>query len=110
MTVDPRLARLAVIADLLRDVRLADLAQASMARNASLARLQDLSRPVDTGGLDALAGAQADQLYQRWAAARRAEVSRALATQTADWQASKGRARLAFARSQVLARLRDQPS
>jgi hypothetical protein len=110
MTSDPRLSQLAQIAGLVRDTCLARLEQAARARQGSLDRLADLSRPVATTDLTPIAAWQAEQRYRQWADARSAEVLVTLQRQTADWETARDAARHAFARSTVIDRLKDQLS
>ena len=101
---DPRLARLSVIADLLRDTQLARLSALVAAREASLRALQDLSRPQPPAQ-DA-AAFLAEAAFQRWADARRGDLARQIAAQDSAIATARKGASLAFARSAALARLR----
>lgn len=100
-----RLARLAAIADLLRDRALHDLRQAAVARAETRQRLD---------GLDPVAGAAAPEpadwrnavLHQAWADGRRAEINLVLARQTAAWIEARRAAAHATGRARVIGKLR----
>lgn len=97
--------RLSEIANLLLDVKLAEVQKASRAREESLARLADLNvAPSDDP--DPIAAAQVDLRYQLWADARRAEINMTLARQTAKWMEAQDDARAAFGKAEVLRKLR----
>lgn len=97
--------RLSKIADLLLDLRLAELQKAGRAREESLARLADLNVAPSTDP-DPVAAAQVDVRYQLWADARRAEINMTLARQTAKWMEARDSARAAFGKAEVLRKLR----
>lgn len=96
-----QIARLQQITQLMLDARLNDLEVAARAKAESQARLAGLQ-----GGcaedVSAVAAAQAEMLYQRWADARRAEINMTLARQTAEWMEAREAARCAFARTEAL--------
>jgi hypothetical protein len=98
------LARLSVLADLLRDARLEDLRLARVRREETQARLSALTAgPAE--GLGPLAAAQTALLYQRWVDGKRAEINLQLARDTAAWLEAQAAARTSFGRAQVLNRL-----
>jgi len=102
-----RLARLAVLADLMREAALARLSHANAAREESLARLAALDAPVSQeGGIDPVAFAAAGVRYQAWATARRVKINGDLAMQTATVLREREAARGAIGRAQVLDKLR----
>lgn len=103
-----RLARLAELAGMIRDLRLADLERAGRARAESRARLAGLALAPCTPDLGAIAAARAEVRYQAWAEARRAEINLTLARQTAEWIEVQETARRAFGRAQALQRLADR--
>ncbi|MCE6952372.1 hypothetical protein LAZ40_18055 [Cereibacter sphaeroides] len=95
------IARLEGLAQMILDVRLAELQRAASLRQESLDRLQALEcAPADD--LDPLLAARASLRYQAWADRRRAEINLVLARQTADWATKKASAGTAFARSEAL--------
>jgi hypothetical protein len=105
MSGTDRLARLAQLAGMIRDQRLADLERAGQARAESRARLDGLTLAPCASDLGAIAAAQAEVRYQSWAEARRAEINLTLARQTAEWLEARDAARHAFGRAQVLDKL-----
>jgi hypothetical protein len=102
MTEADRLARLARLAGMIRDLRLAGLERAARARADSRARLAGLALAPCASDLGAIAAAQAELRYQSWAEARRAEINLTLARQTAEWLDAQDAARRAFGRSLAL--------
>lgn len=106
MTRADELRRLTALTRLILDARLAELRRAADARAASEARLAGLGQPAgQAAGLQGATAHLASLAYQRWADARRAEINRQLARQTAEWLEATDRARSAFGRDQVLGRL-----
>ncbi len=99
------LARLAGLARMIRDLKLAELEAAGRARAESRARLAGLDLSPIEPDLGVIAAAQAEVRYQSWAEARRAEINLTLARQTAEWIEAREAARRAFGRAQVLERL-----
>jgi hypothetical protein len=97
------MARLAELSQMIFDAKLAELSRAAAARSQSLSRLADLATPPPPA--ENVTEARAALLYQKWADARRAEINRALARQTAQWLEAKADAATAFGRADVLARL-----
>lgn len=107
MTSRARIARLEEIGKLLLEVKLAELHRAAEARRRSLEQLEALAmRPA--ADLDPVTAAQTELRYQRWAEARRAEIDRLLARQTADWMKAQCAARQAFGKTEALRLLRDR--
>ena len=105
MSGTDRLARLAQLAGMVRDLRLADLERAGRARAESRARLAGLTVDPCAADLGAIAAAQAEVRYQSWAEARRAEINLTLARQTAEWLEARDAACHAFGRAEVLRKL-----
>ncbi len=106
MKPDPRLTRLVTAADVLLDLRLAELRGCAGAIAETRARIEILARdPVADPDLPPTVSAQIEHQYRLWADARRAEELQALARQTADWMEAKDRAQIALGRSDILARL-----
>ncbi len=96
------LARLQAIGQVLLDARLAALHRAAEARDGSLARLDDLARPVAGSDLSGVAALEVSMRYERWADQRRAEINLVLARQTAAWLEARGAATEAFGKAQAL--------
>lgn len=96
-----RLPRLARLAGMIRDLRLAELERAGRARAESRERLAALALAPCASDIGAIAAAQAEVRYQAWAEARRAEINLTLARQTAEWLDAQDAARRAFGRSQA---------
>lgn len=103
---DAALTRLAGLTALILEARLAALRRAAEARAESEARLAGLNLP-ETGdaGLAGVAQPLAALAYQRWADARREEINRQLARQTAAWLEAADAARSAFGRNLALEQL-----
>lgn len=97
-----RLAQLARLAGMIRDLRLADLEAAGRARDESRRRLAGLKLEPRPSDLGAIAAARAEVRYQAWAEARRAEINLTLARQTAEWLEAQDAARTAFGRAIAL--------
>jgi hypothetical protein len=97
-----RLAQLARLAGMVRDLRLAELEAAGRARRESRERLAGLTLEPCPTDLAAIAAAQAEVRYQAWAEARRAEINLTLARQTAEWMEAQDAARKAFGRAMAL--------
>lgn len=99
-----RLAALARLADHVRQVELARLAQASATRNAVLDDLaaHDAARAAETADL---ADARVTEAHGRWRSARRATINTALARETALWLTTRDAAARAVGRADVLAKL-----
>lgn len=107
MAVDPRLKRLADLADLIRDQKLEALRLAAE-RRAATERLIAGLEADPSGDLPPIAAARAELAYQAWADQRRRELTLVLQNQTALCEARRAAARLAFGRAQVLGRLKEQ--
>ena len=104
MTDRKTAARLAVLADLVLQDRLARLRAAAAARAQTMAQIAGLAeQPAE--GLDPLVAAQQSLRYQQWADARRQELNLVLARQTAVWMTAHGNATEAFGRAQVIGKL-----
>lgn len=99
------LHRLQDISGLIRDARLETLHRAALARNQTLARLEALKTPPADEGLHPVAADLARVAYEGWADARRRELTRMLARQTAEMAEAEAAAREAFGRSEVLGKL-----
>lgn len=99
------LQQLEEIAALILDGRLSALRHAAQARADSEAKLEGLAAPPPPADLSGAAGELAALNYQRWADARRAEINRLLARQTAELAEATDAARIAFGRRQALAGL-----
>jgi hypothetical protein len=105
MTRDPRINRLAAMAEMVLDVRSAALRAAVERRQVLLAQLEDLKAGSDADPAD-IAAARAAYAFETWAASRRAEINLRLAAAQADWMAHLDETRLAFGRVRVMERLR----
>lgn len=106
MSQDDPLRRLAALSNLILDGRLAELRRRAAARAESEAQIAGLERPqMADRNLEGAAAALAEIGYQRWADARRAELNRVLARQTAEWLEATDAARQAFGRNEALATL-----
>lgn len=105
MSGSDRLSRLAGLAAMIRDLRLAELEAAGRARSESRVRLAGLLLSPCESDLGAITVAQAEIRYQSWAEARRAEINLTLARQTAEWFEAREAARRAFGRAQALQKL-----
>ena len=103
----PDLDRLAALAQMVSQARLAELERAARARAESRARLDALNRPLPEGA-DPLAMAPVALRYNRWAEARRREINLTLARQTAAWLDALDVARDAFGRAEALRRLAER--
>lgn len=101
-----RIARLAMIADLMRDRALMDLRRAAEARAASRALL-DRINPAAVAVAEDPADWRNAVLHQTWADARRSEINLLLARQTAAWIEARHAAARATGRARVLDKLRD---
>lgn len=106
---DDRLTRLAALAGLIRDARLADLSQhvQSCARIEDRLRGLNAAMPKETE-VSAAAMEAAALRHDRWAAPRRMALNEQLAAATARRIAAETQARAAFGRAQVLEQLRDK--
>ena len=100
-----RLDRLVQVSALKRDLALADLSKAALARDRSRAQLAALDRESPPTDLPALADQQVRLAYRHWADRRRAELNLILARQTVDWLARRDAAAQAFGRAEVLGKL-----
>ncbi len=104
MTTQKNLKNLSQIAQLILDVKLAEVRAAAMARQDSLNLLAGLNAAsaVDLG---VVVAAKSEMLYQQWADRRRAEINIVLARQTADWMDKQQTARRSFGQAEVLRKL-----
>lgn len=105
MTDRKQMGRLAELAALVRDQRL-ELLRMAAERRATTERLMAGLEQPGTDALPAMVAARAELAYQGWAEQRRRELSRILAAQTAECEARRDAARLAFGRAEVLDKLR----
>lgn len=101
------LALLQDLSEMVRDRDMAALRSATLAREASEARLADLAKPMSTEGLDPVAAALTEIRWQKWADRRRAEINIQLARQIVEWTEARDKACHAFARADVLRKLRN---
>ena len=108
MTRANEIARLGQIAQLILDVRLADLAMAAKKRQHSLNLLANLNTLPATEDLPLIAAHQAGLRYQSWAETRRAEINPILARQTAEMLVARQDAALAFGKNQALRGLQEK--
>ena len=98
-----KLQQIQSVAALLFDLRLSRLEAAARAKAESLERLAGLEVPVVANADLQGAAAELSALnYQRWADARRAEITLTLARQTAEWMEARDAARHAFGRAEAL--------
>ena len=107
------LARLQDLSELIRNIEMAKLQAAILARQASEARLADLAKPIPDSHLSPIASAITEIRWQKWADKRRAEINITLARQTAACNDAQDRVNRAFARANVLRQLvarKDQAS
>ena len=103
MSQDDPLHRLSTLAALILEGRLADLRRRAAAKAESEAQIAGLERlPAADPGLEGAAAALAAMNYQRWADARRKDLNRVLARQTAEWLEAADAARQAFGRNEAL--------
>lgn len=103
------LARLQDLAAMIRDREMAALRAATLAREASEARLANLARPLPCPGLYPVAAALAEIRWQKWADQRRAEINMQLSRQIVDCNQARAKACDAFARAEVLGKLQRGP-
>lgn len=103
----PELDRLAALARMVSQARLAELERAVRARDKSRKKLAALNRPLPEGA-DPLALAPVALRHDRWAEARRREINLVLARQTATWLQALEVARGAFGRAEVLRKLAER--
>jgi len=105
---DDRLHRLAELAALIRDVRLAELSRHVQSCALIRERLKGLEATMPERSDVSPAALEAAGLrHSRWAAPRRMALNEHLATATAHRLAAETEARAAFGRAQVLDRLRN---
>lgn len=106
MTRDDPLHRLGRLTAVILEGALSDLRHRAAAKAESEAQIAGLDLPQHQGqGLEGAAAALATVSYQRWADARRMELNRVLARQTAEWLEATDAARRAFGRNEALATL-----
>jgi len=105
---DERLRRLADLAALIRDVKLAELSMHVQSCARFRARLAGLDAPMPAASDLPTAVLEVAALrHERWAAPRRMALNERLATETALRIAAETRARAAFGRALVLQRLKE---
>lgn len=103
MSAQDPLQELGTLAALVLEARLADLRRHALAKAETEAQLAGLEHlPAGDPGLEGAAAALAAMAYQRWAEARRRDLNRVLARQTAEWLEAADAARLAFGRNEAL--------
>ncbi|AXQ94991.1 hypothetical protein ACN9JG_15000 [Cereibacter azotoformans] len=98
------IVRLRELAQMVLDVRLADLARVARQRQSCLDGLKALEA-LPASDLDPVTAAQVALSYQAWADGRRSELNVALARCTAEWTSRTSSARTALARAEALRRL-----
>lgn len=103
MTDRARLAALAALLALRRDVRLAALSRAAGARVAVTDRLAALdAEPAPAAPDDPLITAQQALRYRQWTAAQKIALNRELAARTAAWMTAREAARADFGRAAAM--------
>lgn len=107
MTRDPKLARMAAMADMVLDAKSSALRTAAERRLALLAQLEALQAASAADAQD-LVAARAAYAFEQWAAVRRGEINLLLASAQADWLSHLDDTRRAFGRTQVLARMQER--
>ena len=105
MKKDQRLVQVAVLSELIVALRLTELRAISQARDASLARLNDLRRTDDDPTLSPITAMEVSLRYERWADLRRQEINETLARQTATWLIAREAATVALGRTQTVKKL-----
>lgn len=102
--------RLAALAGLLRDLRLADLGKARQDRDRTLAEIAALQpRAAPEAGLVPAAAALAALRYDHWADLHRQRLNLDLARKQAAFLAAESAARQAFGRARVLEEMAKGP-
>jgi hypothetical protein len=103
MNKPEQLRKLAGLADLVLDSRLAALQAAARAMRDCEAQLALLALPAAPARqISGVAAELAALSYQRWADARRAELNQSLARKTVLWMEARDAAREAFGKRQAL--------
>jgi hypothetical protein len=103
---DDRLKRLADLAGLIRDAKLAELSQHVQVCAQIRDRIAGLDAPVPTGSDLPVSALQAAALrHDRWAAPRRMALNERLALVMAQRMTIEAQARIAFGRAQILEQL-----
>lgn len=103
---DDRLQRLAALAGLIRDAKLAELSQHVQVCAQIRDRIAGLDAPFPTGSDLPVSTLQAAALrHDRWAAPRRMALNERLAAAMAQRLSVEAQARVAFGRAQVLEQL-----
>lgn len=105
MTARQDMQRLHGLAQLIRDARLDGLRRAAQLRDQTLSRLEGLNATAAGDDLHPVAAGMAQVAFEGWADARRRELTRLLARQTADLAEAEAAARDAFGRADVLGKL-----
>jgi hypothetical protein len=106
MTTARDLARLAGLAQLTLDHRLASLREAAQSLDQSRMQLRSINAGAAPADLPMVAAERVGLTYQRWADVRRSELNLVIARQTADWIEARSAAGTAFGRLQALDGLR----
>lgn len=102
------IARLARIADLRLDLRLADLRKASAARAETEAQLAEVEANLQAALATEWADPRGIALYETWAGGQQRQLNMQLARQTAEQAVIRDAAALAFGQSQALARIEER--
>jgi hypothetical protein len=103
-----KLTQLRLVSQLMLDVRLLKLEQASQARQESLDHLADLNRPAPPTDLNPITAGEVAMRYQQWADQRRSAINLVLARQTSAWSEARKDAAEAFGRNSVIGKLQDK--
>jgi hypothetical protein len=96
------ISRLAELAQLMLDHRLAQLRSSADQLDQSRMQLGAINRAAEPADLDPVISAKVGLGYDRWADVRRADLNLVIARQTAAWLGAQGEARTAFGRVQAL--------
>lgn len=102
MTKAADMIRLAEVAQLMLDHRLARLRDAAAELERSRMQRAALARPATPSDLEPVTAEKVALTYDRWADQRRAELNLVIARQTASWMEARGEAQTAFGRVQAL--------
>lgn len=105
MTRSKDLTRLAEVAQLMLDTRLAQLREASAQLDRSRKQLEAINAAARSADLPLVAAEKVGLVYDRWADVRRSELNLVIARQTADWIETRADAGTAFGRLQALQEL-----
>jgi len=100
--------RLADVAQLMLDTRLAQLREVSAQLDGSRKQLAALNAAARPSDLPLVAAEKVGLVYDRWADVRRSELNLVVARQTAEWIETRAEAGTAFGRLQSLKGLEDR--